>query len=444
MIARPKPLGPGFWTGASVGISRLKRLQDRPGRVRAPVVDDDDLVGHRPRARTRRRGREGSTGATPPRRGRESTTENRSRLIRAAPTAPASRDGCPRAPRSPPGSTGRGSVGFHPQTRPAFDASSTIQGMSNGRARASEATGWGPKRSSHQSVSCRSDMAEAAPPPTFTIAVGRVDPGRRELRLEERGEVARVQAVAHLVALAPEADVPERPPAQVAVDPVGEDALVRPAELARAREDAAPVDEDGQPEGLAVFQGEGLARELRRAVERDGRRGRERLRDPRGPTPAGRRPPSGRKAPVRDVHRSAGQGRDAVDPARAQEDEAGAVALAVLEQVDRAAEVVLDQLARAREPVDPGQDARIGRGVDHPVARRAGRRRRSPRGRRAWTSLIPRRFSSARFRLAARADEIVEARDLVARAPGPRAPGRSRFPQNRRFRRSGFARPSRL
>ena len=68
-------------------------------------------------------------------------------------------------------------------------------------------------------------------------------------------------------AQAAEADVFQRTLAQPRVDPVGEDALVGAAELARARQHAAAVDEDGEPEGLAVFERHRLGGELGRAVE---------------------------------------------------------------------------------------------------------------------------------------------------------------------------------
>ena len=62
-----------------------------------------------------------------------------------------------------------------------------------------------------------------------------------------------------------------------------------------------------------------------------------------------------------------GERRDGVDAARAEENETGAVVFAVFEEVDRAAEVVFDELARAGFAVDAGQDARVGGGVDNPV-----------------------------------------------------------------------------
>ena len=65
--------------------------------------------------------------------------------------------------------------------------------------------------------------------------------GRGELLDEQRHEIARVEAIADLVAVAAETDVLERAVAQVRVEPVGENALVGAAELAGAREDAAAI-----------------------------------------------------------------------------------------------------------------------------------------------------------------------------------------------------------
>jgi len=62
-----------------------------------------------------------------------------------------------------------------------------------------------------------------------------------------------------------------------------------------------------------------------------------------------------------------GERRDAVDATRREEDEAGAVGLAELEHVHRAAEVVLDELAGTCFAIDAGEDAGVGGGVDDPV-----------------------------------------------------------------------------
>ena len=92
--------------------------------------------------------------------------------------------------------------------------------------------------------------------------------GGRERSLEENlvvdqwGQIARVEAVANLVALAIEADVAQRSTAEMTVDPIGEDALVGSTELPGAGHNAAAVDEYLETERLAVFQCENFAGEF--------------------------------------------------------------------------------------------------------------------------------------------------------------------------------------
>ena len=78
-----------------------------------------------------------------------------------------------------------------------------------------------------------------------------------------------METIADLMPVATEADVAERALAEVGVEPVGEDALVGAAELAGTGEDTAAVDEDGEVERGAVFEGEGFAGEFGGAVEGD-------------------------------------------------------------------------------------------------------------------------------------------------------------------------------
>ena len=85
--------------------------------------------------------------------------------------------------------------------------------------------------------------------------------------IEQWQQITRMQAVADLMTLTAEAEIFQRAAAQPRVDPIGKDALVRPAELAGAGEDAAAVDEHREIEGLAVFECERLGGELGRAVE---------------------------------------------------------------------------------------------------------------------------------------------------------------------------------
>jgi len=88
---------------------------------------------------------------------------------------------------------------------------------------------------------------------------------------DQGGQVARVEAVADLVALAIEADVAQRSAAEVAIDPVGEDSLIWTAKLTSAGHDSAAVNENLETENLSVFQREHFAGEFRGAVEGDRR-----------------------------------------------------------------------------------------------------------------------------------------------------------------------------
>jgi len=76
-----------------------------------------------------------------------------------------------------------------------------------------------------------------------------------------------MQAVAHLVAAAGEADVFQRPPAQMGIDPKRKNSLIRFAKLARAREHAAAIDPDGKMKRLRVFERDDFARELAGTVK---------------------------------------------------------------------------------------------------------------------------------------------------------------------------------
>ena len=58
---------------------------------------------------------------------------------------------------------------------------------------------------------------------------------------------------------------------------------------------------------------------------------------------------------------------DRINPARTQENESRPVPPGQFEQVNGAVEIVFDQLPAARLTVDPGEHARIGRGVDDPI-----------------------------------------------------------------------------
>ena len=70
---------------------------------------------------------------------------------------------------------------------------------------------------------------------------------------EDGDQITRMQAIAHLIPVAAEAEIFERALAQPRIDPVGEDALVSAAKLASSRKHAAAINKNGKAEGLAVF-----------------------------------------------------------------------------------------------------------------------------------------------------------------------------------------------
>jgi hypothetical protein len=67
------------------------------------------------------------------------------------------------------------------------------------------------------------------------------------------------------------------------------------------------------------------------------------------------------------LNRQGSQRRDGIDAAGGKQDEAGAVSLAVFEDVDRAGEVVVHEFARAGPAVHAREHARVGGGVHHEV-----------------------------------------------------------------------------
>lgn len=193
--------------------------------------------------------------------------------------------------------------------------------------------------------------------------------GEEDLVENERGQVAWVEAVADLMPFSIEADVAEWSPAEMAVDPVGEDALVRAAELARAGHDAAAVDENREAKCLPVFQREHFAGEFRGSVEGDGwLRGKSFVHSRRGETG---RPCLGGKigheGVVLDLHGKIREGWDRINSAGAEQDKGGLAGFAEFEQVDCAKEVVFDQLARAGFSIHSSQNTWIRGGVNERI-----------------------------------------------------------------------------
>src|ERR1035438_7636774 len=89
-----------------------------------------------------------------------------------------------------------------------------------------------------------------------------------------------MQAIAHLATRAVEADVPQRPLPAPGVNPVGEDALVNLAKLARARQHTAAKDGHRQIKTLSILAGKEFRGAFGGAIERQRWLGRESLRHP--------------------------------------------------------------------------------------------------------------------------------------------------------------------
>src|SRR5260370_40585088 len=157
----------------------------------------------------------------------------------------------------------------------------------------------------------------------------------------------------------------------MSVDPVRENPLVRSAKLPCSRQHPAAVDPDRKPKRLAVFECNGFGRELRAAVERDGRPGKE------GGADSLFR--NSRRQLLRVVQtkrvaiNSEGKRRERgnrINPAAAEQNESSSMRSAVFEDVHETREIVLQELPAAEATLQPRQYARIGCCVDDPVGRR--------------------------------------------------------------------------
>ena len=198
---------------------------------------------------------------------------------------------------------------------------------------------------------------------------------------DEGKQVAGMESVADLMPETVETDVFEGAPLTEGVDPVSEDALGGMRKLPGSAHDAAAVDPDGKMAHGSILDGEVLARDFGGSVEGGGRSGGEGLGRADVAESGGKgggvyrlvaiKARSERsRGRVGSLHFDVelGKGGDGVDAAGGEQDEAGAVGAAVLEEVDGAAEVVLDELSGAGAAVDAGEDGGIRGGVDDVVA----------------------------------------------------------------------------
>ncbi len=159
------------------------------------------------------------------------------------------------------------------------------------------------------------------------------------------------------------------------VNPIGKNAPCSAAapKLPRAGQHSAAIDPHRKIKSVAVLQGHRFRRQFGAAVQGNRSRHRECFGDALGAhTRRQRLRRIENETPAFGSQRQAGQRGEGVHPAAAQQDKTGLVPLAILEQVRRSVQVVLNQLTAARPPVDARQHARVGRGVDHPIGRRQG------------------------------------------------------------------------
>ncbi len=125
--------------------------------------------------------------------------------------------------------------------------------------------------------------------------------------------------------------------------------------------------------------------------------------------------------PDRDAQ--GGERGDGVNAAGAQKDETGAMATAILEEVNGANEVVVQQFPRAGHAIDAGKDAGVGGAIDDPVGLA---RRLEVRGKADIAGPDPdaEQPEGLAVGLRAAAAEIIDARDGRARQELPAARAR--------------------
>ena len=117
-----------------------------------------------------------------------------------------------------------------------------------------------------------------------------------------------------------------------------------------------------------------------------------------------------------------GERRDRIDATRAEEDKTGAMGFAEFEEIDRAGEVVFDELAGAGLAVHAREDAGIGGGVDHPI--HGGERLEVAGGTEIGVEDFDAKFFEfGAVRFTAGADKIIEAIELMTGARGGEGAG---------------------
>ena len=199
------------------------------------------------------------------------------------------------------------------------------------------------------------------------------------------------------------------------LDPVREDALIGAAELPGAGQHAAAIDPTGKSKSSPYSSASCFAGQLGGAVERDRRGGRERLVDARGVRPAGR-PGADRRARTRRRRPRSGSARkrrDGVDAAGARACTSPRDAPAVLEHVDACRAGCARRAAgcwsgRRRRPAR--SDWRRRRSTQSHAGQRRSREAQPQVAVMDGDAEPP---QARPVRLAARPDEVVDARYIV-------------------------------
>ena len=215
-MARPKPCAPGVLHRRQLRDPAAQVLENLPRRVRAAIVDDDDLVRNalQPQLEVQVLDRRRDAALLVPRRDDDGQLRRagaaRDRATLALSTC---RSVCVRARNVEPVGMRRrvvedllqdvvessGTALQSPDVAGAAMHPEPSREGRTGRSSRTRSTAWSPRRSRHQSLSCASDRADRTPAADVDDARQRRASLARDLPFDQRHEVGRMQAVAHLV-----------------------------------------------------------------------------------------------------------------------------------------------------------------------------------------------------------------------------------------------------
>ena len=250
----------------------------------------------------------------------------------------------------------------------------TYQGMSAGRVSGSRPmSSWRPVRAAQWRVSSRSETLMAGPPPTLKVA-----PSRRSSRRPDAaaGRTGRPRAGCRAPACrGRRSRCRTRAAEQVPRHPQDDETLVDLAHLPGAGDHAAAVDHRAQAVHRAIFLDQQFGGELGGAVQGTGA-GQRKIFGNAGGGPAwavalrGDQAGGGDQAIGLRLQRQRAQSGDRIDAAAGQEHQVAAGAAQVLQAVDQAGQVGVQQVAGASAVA--GMDAGFGRTFDQQIDRAGG------------------------------------------------------------------------